>query len=698
MKNFNLYQSGILRTKLQFNQEFTTYSEWDLYTHEFNSHQPVTEEIIQRYIKEFNFNLKTLALALRDGESGVFNPPQGKLISGTQNYKKHSDYDYMYAAMKGKFLPDISWADGAIRAFTVTALDIVCVCVEEGYEDYTPIKLWKEKYANEVLYKLKSITRVDIPMRDGVKLATEILLPDTDHKVSTIFIRTPYGREQHIPSYYKYVLRGYAVCIQDVRGRNDSEGEFLPKYNEMNDGDDSLTFLAQQEWSNEQIGMFGGSYLGCVQWCAASSGNPYLKAIISLVASGDSFVDLPRKGGTFSSGGLAWTFAIKDKVYQPQNMHRDDWDIVLATLPIKEIPQKILGEEIPFWTKWCSHEEYGPFWEPCSWSKRRNKITAPAMIVSGWYDDNGDATTLAVEIANSYEDKNKRIILGPWLHSGNATRTINELELGTNALRYDLDLLYTQWFDNKLRGIANGVDKTENIEYYIVGANKWRTAKKWFPEDTSPKNYYLSHTSKANTSQGGGILSIEQPQQEYKDYYVFDPRDPAEHLIEIAENEITAPADYQEVEKREDMLIYTTAPFIEETTIAGAITVVFHAASSAKDTDWVVRLTEVDVEGRSIRLCDGILRAKFRKGFDKIVLLEPNVLEEYSITTTKIANAFKPGTRLRLQITSGAKNYIFPNHNTGNNMFTDTEMLICTQTIISSDKNPSYVILPVINK
>ena len=155
---------------------------------------------------------------------------------------------------------------------------------------------------------------------------------------------------------------------------------------------------------------------------------------------------------------------------------------------------------------------------------------------------------------------------------------------------------------------------------------------------------------------------------------------------------------YQEVEKREDMLIYTTAPFIEETTIAGAITVVFHAASSAKDTDWVVRLTEVDVEGRSIRLCDGILRAKFRKGFDKIVLLEPNVLEEYSITTTKIANAFKPGTRLRLQITSGAKNYIFPNHNTGNNMFTDTEMLICTQTIISSDKNPSYVILPVINK
>lgn len=267
------------------------------------------------------------------------------------------------------------------------------------------------------------------------------------------------------------------------------------------------------------------------------------------------------------------------------------------------------------------------------------------------------------------------------MHDGNSTRNINSLQLGTNALRYDIDLIFLKWFDKKLKNINNDIENRPNVEYYAVGKNEWKQANKWYPEYSKPVNYYLSANNK---------LSLNAPETDVEEKYIFNPKDAPEHLIDISQNEICVPADYQEIEKRDDVIIFTTEEFEKETTIVGSAKITFYAKSSAKDTDFVVRLTEVDSKGRSMRLCDGFIRAKFREGVDKISLLEPGKIYKYEIVTTKIANTFLKGTKLRLQVMSGAKNYIFPNQNTGNNIFEDTEFINAEQTIISSKEYPSF--------
>lgn len=700
MRKFNLYHSAILMSSIYFEEgRFTKHSELDVFTLTFKEKKLIEEKDLNKYYLDYFLNLNEISNIINLDEERTFDFTKDNIDINGVDYKKHTDFNNIYAAMKGKNPPDVIIEKNIIRGFIIASRDATTIFVEEGYEDKTFLKVWKEKYDNEKLFKVKTSKKIDIKMRDGVKLAGELILPDTNDKVPLILVRTPYNRLVRIETYNRYVMRGYAVCVEDVRGRGDSEGEWVPKYHEVEDGDDTINFLANEEWCNGSVGMIGGSYLGCVQWSAAGSGNKHLKALISIVTSGNPFVDLPRKAGTFSSGVLAWAFSVKDKVHKKDNMQRTDWDEIIKIRPIKDIPKKALGENINFWDKWCSHEVYDNFWAHCNWYEKKDKIKVPALIVSGWYDDNGDATSLAIDIISKYErDEDKKIILGAWMHNGNSTRNINSLEFGQNSLRYDIDLIFNLWFERKLKNTENSkkyIEEMPNVQYYLVGKNEWKTSEKWYPEYSKPVKYYISSEKSAVSSFGDGLLSLDIPSKETSDSYIFNPNDLPEHLIDISENEICVPANYAEVEKRKDVLIYTTKPFEKETSIVGSATVVFYAKSSAKDTDFVVRLTEVNSLGKSMRLCDGLLRAKFREGFDKINLLEPDKIYRYEIKTTKIANTFMKGTRLRLQITSGAKNYIFPNQNTGNNMFEDTEFINANQTIISSPDYHSYVLINV---
>ena len=693
MKKFNLYQSGILFSKIFLKDDSMYHSKLNVFSLSFESEKSISNLDIEEYKKYFNIDLDKSFKILSMFETNPLVDSVDSFELENELYQKHKDYKNIYVAMSAKFPLDIICIDNSVVGFIVPSRDAVTVFIEEGFEDHTIINLWKKELAYNKINPIKEIKRIDIEMRDGVKLASEFIIPNVEGKTPTILIRTPYNRCDKISNYYKYVLRGYVVCVQDVRGKNDSEGEFIPKCNETNDGDDTIKYISSQEWSNGDVGMIGASYLGYVQWSAAASGNKNLKALISIVTSGNAFKDLPRKGGTFSSGVLAWAFSVGEQVFNKDYMVRDDWDDIIKIRPIKDIPKKVLGKEINFWNAWCSHEKYDEFWDKTNWHSKKDKIKTPAMIVSGWFDDNGDATSLAIDVVKDYEDKDKKIILGPWLHNGNNIRTINGVRFGTDALLYDIDLIFIKWFEKKLKGIDNNIEEMPTVNYYAVGKNEWITSDKWFPEYAKETKYYISNTKPSNSSSGGGILSKEEPKKEYTDTYIFNPNDTAKHLIDISENEICVPANYKDEELRDDILIYTSIPFEKETTIVGDITVVFYAKSTAKDTDWVVRVTDVDENNNSIRLADGILRAKFRFGFDKIVLLEEDKIEKYEIVTTKIANTFKKGHRIRLQITSGAENYIFPNHNTGNNMFEDIEMIECRQTIVSSSVYPSYIVL-----
>ncbi len=595
---------------------------------------------------------------------------------------------------------DIIVMDEEIIGFYCAARSGAITLFKPGYEDLTPLKYWNTPSLSKPNYGINHLGVSFVPMKDGAKLATEVWLPkeiSENTKVPTILVRTPYGRLGFSISDLRFVERGYAVVMQDVRGREDSEGQWRPHYYEKGDGDDTLNWIADQSWSNGDVGMIGPSYLGYVQWAAAASGNPHLKAIISQVCVGTPFGDIPRPGGTFLSGTLAWAFAMRNKRVDFSAAERDDWKDILNIHPLKDITKKTLGKEIPFWNEWLEHPNYDDFWRNLDWSIHGEKIDVPSLLISGWYDDDGRGTSEAWEMNMRNNRRNQKLILGPWLHGFNTTRDINNIPFSNNAISYQLEPTYVKWFDRFLKGIENGIEKEKAVSYYMVGENHWKTSDTWPPKEAITTNFYLHSDGNARTSSGDGILKTFVPNAQPADSYLFDPNDPAPFLIDVSENEMSVPENYKDVEKRNDVLVYTSEPLKQEISIAGDIYAILYASSSARDTDWVVRLTDVDESGNSIRLSDGVIRARYRDSFEEPTLIEPGKIEKYEIRMSKIANVFKKGHRIRIEVTSGMENYSFPNHNTGNDPATDTEFIVAIQNIYHNSKYPSHVKLPILS-
>ena len=314
----------------------------------------------------------------------------------------------------------------------------------------------------------------------------------------------------------------------------------------------------------------------------------------------------------------------------------------------------------------------------------------PALIQSGWFDDNGMGTTEALELVHDFPEGMRKVILGPWQHSGNSKYDMHGVSFGDEALRFDLDFIYFQWFEHHLKGIDNGIDKTAPVEYYTVGQETWKTASNWPIPETLETEIYLDSCGHANTSSGDGVLSFKLPEQSGQDSYDYDPQNPSTHIIDMSENEIEVPEDYTEEEKRQDMLCYSTAPLEKDVVITGDITVSLYIASDAPDTDFMVRLTDVDENGRSIKLADGILSAKYRNGFDHADFLNPGEVVPLTILTTKISNCFKKGHRIRVTITSSAKNFVFPNSNTKDG-FNSQTTVVAHNTVFHGGQYPSKI-------
>lgn len=215
-------------------------------------------------------------------------------------------------------------------------------------EENTVLKIWDEVYPDRQCFGVRFLGTEFVKTRDGEMLASDVYLPSEGQRFPTVLIRTPYGKSRGLEGYYRFVQRGYAVVIQDVRGREDSTGKWMPQYYEIEDGDDALNWIAAQSWSDGSVGMTGGSYLGYVQWAAAASGNPHLKAMLSSVCAGSAFVDLPRRGGCFDSGMLAWCFSVSEQRMRPDLMEQENWDEILDIRPIEDIPKRLWGGSCPF--------------------------------------------------------------------------------------------------------------------------------------------------------------------------------------------------------------------------------------------------------------------------------------------------------------------------------------------------------------
>lgn len=563
-----------------------------------------------------------------------------------------------------KYPANVRMEEGRAAAFLTPSREGMVVLVRRGMEQLTPLALWKE-YRGEVLSPVEPVKTFRVPTADSTaELATDVYLPgERTGPVPALLIRTPYNREEGAEGWFRYVHRGYAVVIQDVRGKGESSGEWVPHHHEMEDGDTTLDWVAAQDWCDGTVGTIGGSYLGFVQWAMAATGNPHLKAMVSVVASGSSFIDQPRKGGCYVSGMLPWAFSVSGQRFDSSLMARSDWEEVLAVRPLRDIPEKALGRRVPFLEQYLRHRDCDDFWKKGEWGScfgERGR-PVPVLIQSGWFDDDGMGTTEALDISRDWP--HRRVVLGPWQHSGNSRYDLGALSFGEDALRYDLDLLHLRWLDRFLRGRENGVEKEPPVEYYTTGAEGWRTAAAWPPPAAGELTLWLDGAD-ARTGGGNGVLLPVLPAEKREVRCVYDPADPAKNLMDLSDNELAVPEDYTREEKRRDYLCYTTPPLERDLTVTGDCLAELYLVTDGEDADLLIRVCDVDEEGRSVKLTDALLSARYRRGFDRPLPVEPEVPMRMVLRTGKLSHCFRAGHRLRLSVTFSGAGLIFPSSGT----------------------------------
>jgi uncharacterized protein len=560
---------------------------------------------------------------------------------------------------------------------------------------------------------------VMVPMRDRVALATDVYRPAGTAGRPTIVQRTPYDKEDAALRNYSFevmraVQAGYAVVVQDVRGRYLSEGEFHPFFDDADDGADTIAWAAAQPWSSGQIGMAGGSYFGATQWRAASSAPEALKAIVPFVTAADYHEGWTYQGGAFELGfNLNWTLmflALGEAVKRVHDGHEadlggviaaiDDNDALFEHLPLTDHP--LLDELSPFYREWLEHPDYDDYWRALAPKESHAKITVPSLNVGGWYDlflggtlanYRGMKARGATEAA-----RRPRLVIGPWAHGDNvgwfAGRSYG---FASNFLAIDPTALHVRWFDRYLRGIENGVEDDPPVSIFVMGADVWRDEQDWPLPDTRLEPYYL---------RAGGALSTAAPGDEPPETYTYDPHNPvgttggATFLpgLFIAAN--AGPRDQRPLDGRADVLTYMTAPLVRDTEVTGPIELTLYVSSSACDTDFTGKLVDVHPDGRAEILTDGILRARYRDSFSDPRPLEPGTVHELRIDLWATANVFKAGHRIRLDVSSSNFPRFDRNTNTGGTIARESErdFVIARNTVHHDAGHPSHVVLPLIER
>ncbi|MFC5450852.1 CocE/NonD family hydrolase [Paenibacillus aestuarii] len=698
---FNFYCSGVYEGKIRFGRD----EESIMHAKVDSRRRTQMQENVLPEKTSYILPFLKIKQALSDFANAEWQGEEVQLANGDL-YQKHIRYT---AEVGGKALTSQVWAlrkdtaldvvtlDGQIIAFVAPNRYGMEVLVAKGCESLTPLTVYDDPQLSKPLYGINDLGTDLIPMRDGVRLATDVYLPEgveTGRKLPTILIRTCYDRNLRKEFFKRWTNKGYAVVNQDVRGRADSEGELIPFYYERDDSYDTIDWIIAQEWSDGQVGMWGASYLGYVVTAAATSGHPNLQAVVNEVNVGSPFVDTVRKGGTVCSWPLlCWTLAQSVGT-------RTDFSIfggitvnpeqAVDARPIREIPQQTIGRASGPWDLWSEHPDYDDFWRNCTFTERGDQVQVPMFVISGWYDGDSAGVSETWRMLTQHDVPNRKIWLGPWEHGPNRARDYQGASFSNDAVVYNYDVSVLRWFDRFLKGTMNGIDQEPRASYYVVGANEWRTSEDWTPVEAKVTDWYLGSGGRANSSHGDGTLAAAPPHEGDPDTYVYNPEDP------VADSGEREPENMRKHELRSDILVYTSEQLEHGVTVAGELSCELYASSTGVDTDWVVTLSDVDEAGNSIKLSNYIVRAKYRKGLDAPELLKPGQVEKYTIFMQNIAHTFRQGHRIRFTVTSSSKMVAFPNTNTGLNPYEDPKPVIVRQTVYHSSEYPSHVKLPIL--
>lgn len=549
---------------------------------------------------------------------------------------------------------------------------------------------------------------VQMKARDGTVLTADIYRPKADGKFPVLLERTPYNKYSNLDSGLKGAARGYVVILQDCRGRNLSGGEWYPFKYEITDGYDAVEWAASLPYSNGDVAMTGGSYVGATQMLASISAPPHLKGINPTITASDYYAHWGYQGGAFMQMlAQAWGSALALDVLQRRASGTavpSHWDYLRppSTYPVVETgtSQGLAS----YYFDWIAHPTYDDYWKQWSIERQFGKVTVPALHVAAWYDLFQDGSLrnyvgLRANAATPEARAGQRLIIIPGGHAG-FDQKIGELDFGKES-KFDLWGYGLRWYDHLLKHADNGIDREKPVKVFVMGRNVWRDEDDWPLARARATRYYLSSAGHANSGGGDGSLTLEAPAAGQPDKYVYDPLRPVPThggpILGDFANYPAGPLDQRMVEMRDDVLVYTTPPFAADFEVTGPVSLELYVSSSVVDTDFTGKLVDVWPDGRAYNLTDGILRTRFRKSFEKPELMEPGRIYKLTIDLWSTSNVFLAGHRLRLEVSSSNFPRFARNPNTGGNeVGTGMAPLVATNVVYHDKEHPSALILPVI--
>lgn len=531
---------------------------------------------------------------------------------------------------------------------------------------------------------------VPVPMRDGVVLRATVLRPAGDGELPVLVLRTPYGKDSAITTHTaidpeRAAARGHVVVIQDVRGRFASGGAgFEPYVHEFDDGFDTVQWAAALPGSNGRVATYGVSYMGTAAWQAAAAGPPALRAVAAAQSTSDAYADLSWRGGAFNwgmhlfwvMGNLALTQQLREQRDDPSVAHHldrivaaiDDFAGTARSLPPAGLPiAGRLAELVPFFAEAMARDRRGAFHRARSLVGRYGAVTVPALILAGWHDvmlsnDLRHFAAIRAEGGSRAARERSRLVIGPWTHGpGMLASAAGELDFGvaSSGAWLDLTALWLDWLDQAL---GDGpADESPPVRLFVMGANRWRDEDAWPPRGVREQRWFL---------RDGGGLSLERPGTGAPPAsYVYDPLDPCPTTggaLLMPDTYRRGPVDQSPILGRDDVLVFTSDALPADLEIVGPVSATLFASTSATDTDWVVKLCEVLPDGRTLNVCDGILRARFRAGdWSAPEPVPPGAVLRYEVDLWATAVVVPAGSRLRVIVTSSDFPRYDRNPNTG---------------------------------
>ena len=555
---------------------------------------------------------------------------------------------------------------------------------------------------------------VEVEMRDGTILRATVWRPQGTGAFPVLVYRTPYGKvaaEASYSTHLKAVERGYAVVLQDVRGRYASDGEFDPYRNEGRDGFDTIEWAAVQPWSNGAVGTFGLSYPGAVQWLAAVESPPHLRAMVPAMT-----FSTPRNffysGGVFDASWIPWIHnSIAPDLRRRQGLPgpqtgeeaSEQWRLLgedlLARLPLSDLPE--LADVAPFYFEWLRHPPTDPWWD---WSEIRGKYTrveAAVLNLSGWYDEaygpEGATTNFNGLVASRQgrEDVRAGLLIGPWVHGVGSTaesRT-GDVDFGTDAA-IDYDEVVLAWMDRYLQGSGDDFAAEKPVRIFVMGENRWRDEETWPPTGAEPLVFYLAGAG--DEGEVGGLLTAPDASGPESSGIDSDPSQPVADAYRVF-----GPHDYRDLAGQPGVLVFDSEPLSEDLEVTGPITAEMYVSCDCPDTDLWVKLLDVAADGSAYNLMSpglDVQRASYRDPEQGRQLLEPGRIYRLDLDRLMTSNVFRRGHRVRVLISTAFFPHFSRNLHSGE-LETESATLRRAHVRIHHDSaSPSRLILPVVRR